>query len=148
MLFIQNKLFMLIVFKWKALFLYQMKYFWCKGTHFFVVKKHMYCVTINQVITLFWCKETHILCHYISNSNTFLDVKEHISCVLIDQTVVTLKIGTLTRCVIRRQVTPLWEICMQHTLKEWFCMEHITKADFVFNTLWKCDFVSNTPRRV
>ena len=39
----------------------------------------------------------------LQNCNTFLDVKEHISCVLIDQIVVTLKIGTLTRCVTRRR---------------------------------------------
>ena len=59
----------------------------------------MYCVTIDQVVTLFWCKETHIFCYYRPNSNTFLDVKEHMSCVTIDQTVVTSTIGKLmTMC--------------------------------------------------
>ena len=61
----------------------------------FYVKEHMYCVTINQVVTLFWCKGTHLLCYYRWNCDTFLDVKEHMSCVTIDQTIVTSTIGTL-----------------------------------------------------
>jgi len=64
-------------------------------TLFFVVKEHMYCVTIDQVVTLFWCKGTHILCYYISKSNIYLDVKEHISCVTIEHIVVTSTIVTL-----------------------------------------------------
>ena len=37
----------------------------------------------------------------LQSSNTFFDVKEHITCVLVAQTIVTLNIGTLMRCVTR-----------------------------------------------
>jgi len=41
----------------------------------FYIKEHMYCVIIYQIVTLFWffgCKGTHILCYnrpYSSNIN-------------------------------------------------------------------------------
>ena len=29
----------------------------------------------------------------------------------------------------------VWEICMQHTLKQWFCVDHTMKTQFISKTL-------------
>ena len=59
------------------------------------------CVTLIIIVTL--DKRSNRQEIVLQCSNTFLDVKEHISCVLIDQTIVTLEIVTLIRCVTRKR---------------------------------------------
>ena len=46
----------------------------------------------------------------LQSSNTFFDVKEHIACVLVAYTTVTLKIGTLTRCVTKGRSNTLIDL--------------------------------------
>ena len=42
------------------------------------------------------------ICYPRNNCNTILDINEHMCCVPIGDTIVTSRIGTLTRCVTRR----------------------------------------------